>query len=166
MNAGLLVGSLAVAGGVALGVGGMLARGRERDRELAEVLGLPYGEQDVDVARLVAEHGPVVQGTLGLANRAIDRVGSNAGIRRKLEQADLSIRPSELVVTACALGLAIGLHAMQDLHESGRCAGNLAASLRRVLDYSWLADGIDAFWSDPAQRFSRIPSDRRAFVFQ
>jgi hypothetical protein len=52
------------------------------------------------------------------------------------------------------LGLAIGLRAMQDLHASGRCAGSLAAPLGRVLDYLWLADGIDACWSDPAHRRS------------
>jgi len=59
------------------------------------------------------------------------------------------------------LGLAIGLRAMQELRDSGRCAGSLAAALHRVLDYLWLADGIDACWSDPAHRRSAAWTEHR-----
>lgn len=110
-DAGLVAGALTVAGGTALAVGGVMARAKARDQELADVLGLPYGEGDLDVARLAAENGVVVSGALGLANTAIDRFGTGEVLRRRIERADLSIRPSELVVIAAALGLAAGLGA-------------------------------------------------------
>lgn len=109
LDAGLLAGALTVAGGAALAVGGVLARAKARDQELAEVLGLPYGEGDLDVARVAAENGPVVSGALGLASTAIERFGTGDVLRRRIERADLSIRPSELVVVVTALGLSAGL---------------------------------------------------------
>lgn len=59
------------------------------------------------------------------------------------------------------LGLAIGLRAMHALRDSGRFTGSLAASLRRVLDYLWLADGMVACWSDPGHRRSHSWTDHR-----
>ena len=104
----LVAGGTAVAG-VALGTTGMVTRARARDAELVEVLTLPYGEADVDVARVTLEHGTVVEGTLGLANRAIERWGDRDGLRTRIERADLSLRPAELVVVSASLGLAVGL---------------------------------------------------------
>jgi hypothetical protein len=61
-------------------------------------------------------------------------------------------KPARARLAFRELGLAIGLRAMQSLRDSGNCAGAPAAAVRRVLDYLWLADGIDACWSDPAHR--------------
>ncbi|CAN5694299.1 hypothetical protein BH10ACT1_BH10ACT1_02690 [soil metagenome] len=109
MDATLLVGSLTAIGGVVLATGGLLVRARERDQDLADILGLPFGEGDVDVARVVAEHGTVVTGTLGLATRAVDRWDTADALRSRIERADLSLRPAELVLIAGAFGLAVGM---------------------------------------------------------
>ncbi|HWJ62901.1 MAG TPA: type II secretion system F family protein [Acidimicrobiales bacterium] len=110
MNTTVLVGALGLAGLGLLGAGWM-TRVRSREVRLAELLQLPYGEQDVDVARVAAEYGTVVTGTLGLAERAIKQAGSATSLRTRIERADLSVRPSELVVIAACLGFAVGLAA-------------------------------------------------------
>ncbi|MGN6692686.1 MAG: type II secretion system F family protein [Aquihabitans sp.] len=107
MNATVLVLVFGVAGLGLLGAGWM-TRVRSREVRLAELLQLPYGEHDVDVARVAAEYGTVVSGTLGLAERAIRQSGSTRSLRTRIERADLSVRPSELVVIAACLGFAIG----------------------------------------------------------
>jgi len=95
-------------GGLALIGAGWLARVRSREVRLAELLQLPYGERDVDVARVAAEYGTVVSGTLGLAERAIKQAGGTTSLRTRIERADLSVRPSELVVIAACMGVAVG----------------------------------------------------------
>ena len=110
MNTTVLVGALGLAGLGLLGAGWM-TRVRSREVRLAELLQLPYGEQDVDVARVAAEYGTVVTGTLGQAERAIKQAGSATSLRTRIERADLSVRPSELVVIAACLGFAVGLAA-------------------------------------------------------
>lgn len=104
----LLAGSAAVAG-LALATGGMVSRARARDEELVSILRLPYGEEDVAVAQVAADHGTVIEGTLGLANRAIERFGDRNTLGAQIERADLSLRPAELVVAVAALGVAAGL---------------------------------------------------------
>lgn len=109
MDGGLLLAATTVAAGATVAAGGLAARARERDEDLASILGLPYGEADVDVARVVAEHGAVVAGTLGLADKALGRWDPANSLRTSIQRADLSLRPAELVVIAGALGLAAGL---------------------------------------------------------
>ncbi|MCU1497553.1 MAG: type secretion system protein [Acidimicrobiales bacterium] len=109
MDPGLLMAATTVAAGLALVTGGMVARAHGRDDELARILGLPYGEGDVDVARIAAEHGTVVAGTLGLANRAVDRFDTTDALLSRIERADLSLRPAEVVVITAASGLAAGM---------------------------------------------------------
>ena len=107
MNSTVLLVVLGVTGLALLGAG-WLMRVRSREVSLAELLQLPYGERDVDVSRVAAEYGTVVSGTLGLAERAIRQSGSTTSLRTRIERADLSVRPSELVVIAACLGLAVG----------------------------------------------------------
>ncbi len=96
----------------ALGLGavvaGFLGRSRQRDIELAEVLGLPYGEGDVDTSRVVVEQATVISRGLGLVARGVDRVDRRASLRDRIERADLSLRPAELVVLACTAGVVAG----------------------------------------------------------
>jgi tight adherence protein B len=107
VNSTVLLVVLGVTGLALLGAG-WLMRVRSREVSLAELLQLPYGERDVDVSRVAAEYGTVVSGTLGLAERAIRQSGSTTSLRTRIERADLSVRPSELVVIAACLGLAVG----------------------------------------------------------
>jgi tight adherence protein B len=109
MSVGVLLAAGGAVGGASIAATGLLARAKVRDAELVQMLGVPYGETDVDVAQVAVEHGTVVQGALGLANEAIERLGSRDTLRRMIERADLSLRPSELVVIASAGGLSVGL---------------------------------------------------------
>jgi tight adherence protein B len=94
--------------GIGLLAAGWMTRVRSREVRLTELLQLPYGDHDVDVARVAVEYGTVVSGTLGLAERAIKQSGSTRSLRTRIERADLSVRPSELVVIAACLGFAVG----------------------------------------------------------
>lgn len=89
-------------------IAGFLGRSRQRDIELAEVLGLPYGEGDVDTSRVVVEQGTVITRVLGLVGRGVERVDRRASLRDRIERADLSLRPAELVVLAGTAGVVVG----------------------------------------------------------
>lgn len=95
--------------GVAVAGAGVLGRSRQRDLELAEVLGLPYGEGDVDLARVAVEQGTVVARVTGAAGRAVDHLDRRTRLRDRIERADLSLRPVELVAVAGAAGLVAGV---------------------------------------------------------
>ena len=105
-------GAIAAAGtalaGIALGTTGIVSRARARDAELVDVLRMPYGETDVQLGAVTTEHGTVVASTLGLANLAIERFGDRDRLRSRIERADLSLRPAELVVISASLGVSVG----------------------------------------------------------
>lgn len=108
MNVGLLVAAAFAAVGVAVVAYGLLGRARTRDLALADLLGLPYGEGDIDLQRVAVEQGTVVAGTLGLATRAVERWDERGTLRDRIERADLSLRPAELIVMSGSAGLAVG----------------------------------------------------------
>jgi tight adherence protein B len=112
VNTSTMLAALMVGGGLSLVVVGMLLRVRRRDAALAEILDLPFGERDVDVAA-VAERG-VVQGTVGLASRVVEQFDTKGSLGQALERARIPMRPGEyLVVTVCAtIALAAVLSAM------------------------------------------------------
>ncbi|HEX2273284.1 MAG TPA: hypothetical protein VHG90_05375, partial [Acidimicrobiales bacterium] len=62
MNRAVVFAMLAVGAGLALLVAGWLARIRERDRTLAQILELPFGERDVRVEALTETRSPLVEG--------------------------------------------------------------------------------------------------------
>ncbi len=109
MNATLLVASVVAALGVAAVTIGLLGRARSRDVALVDVLGLRYGADDVELQRVVADHGIVVAGTLGLAGKAVERWDDRGSLRERIERADLSLRPAELVVIAGSAGFVTGV---------------------------------------------------------
>ncbi len=97
---------LAVGGGLALVVGGLLFRVRERERALAEILELPFGERDVRPDALTEGYSPLVEGTIGLAGKMVDQFDEKGSIRSALERARIPMRPGEYVVIAGAVTLA------------------------------------------------------------
>lgn len=98
---------LAVGGGLALIVGGLLFRVREREKALAEILELPFGERDVRPEALTEGYSPLVEGTIGLAGKMVDQFDGKGRMRSALERARIPMRPGEYVVTAGAATLAI-----------------------------------------------------------
>ena len=98
----------AVGLGLALVCAGILWRARERERALAEILELPFGERDVPV-EAISEGGysPLVEGTIGLAGRMVDQFDQKNALAANLERARLPVRPGEYVVISGAGTLAI-----------------------------------------------------------
>jgi tight adherence protein B len=93
--------------GLALIVGGYLARVRSRGRELAEILELPYGERDVPVEALTENYSPLIEGTIGLAGKAVKQFDSQGSLAASLEKARIPLRTGEFVLVALAAGLAM-----------------------------------------------------------
>ncbi|MDQ3896093.1 MAG: type II secretion system F family protein [Actinomycetota bacterium] len=106
MNAAIFA-MIAVGGGLALIVGGLLYRVRERERALAEILELPFGERDVRPDTLTEGYSPLVEGTIGLAGKMVDQFDEKGAVRAALERARIPMRPGEYVVTAGAATLAV-----------------------------------------------------------
>lgn len=106
MNAGIFA-MIFVGGGLALMVGGFLFRVRERERALAEILELPFGERDVRPDSLPEGYGPLVEGTIGLAGKVVDQFDEKGDLRAALERARIPMRPGEYLVTSAGATLAL-----------------------------------------------------------
>jgi tight adherence protein B len=106
MNAGLFA-MIAVGGGLALVVGGLLFRVREREKALAEILDLPFGERDVRPDSLTDSYNPLVEGTIGLAGKMVDQFDEKGDMRAALERAHIPMRPGEYVITTGGATLAV-----------------------------------------------------------
>ena len=132
MNAGVFA-MIAVGLGLALVVGGLLFRVREREKALAEILDLPFGERDVRPDALTEGYSPLVEGTIGLAGKMVDQFDEKGDVRAALERARIPMRPGEYVVTAGAATLALaavlyGLTGVWFFALIGVAVGPLAAT--------------------------------------
>ena len=98
---------LAVGAGLAMVVGGLLWRVRERERALAEILELPFGERDVRPEALTENYSPFVEGTIGLAGKVVTQFDEKGAMRMALERARIPMRPGEYVLVSAAGGIAL-----------------------------------------------------------
>jgi len=103
-----LLAVLLVGGGLALLAVGLLSRVYEREEKLAEILDLPYGEQDIDLAAAIEQHSTLVESTIGAAGRIIEQVDAKGSLLSRLERARLPIRPGEFVLFVISGGLVLG----------------------------------------------------------
>jgi tight adherence protein B len=99
---------LLVGGGLALVVIGMLSRVYEREEQLADLLDLPWGERDVDLAAAVEQHSSIVENTIGVAGRLIEQVDAKGSLLTLLERSRVPVRPGEFVLFVAAGGLVLG----------------------------------------------------------
>jgi len=99
VNAGIFA-MIFVGGGLALVVGGLLFRVREREKALAEILELPYGERDVRPEALSEGYSPLVEGTIGLAGKMVDQFDEKGDMRAALERARIPMRPGEYLIVS------------------------------------------------------------------
>ena len=83
-----------------------LARARRRERQLVEILDLPYGERDVPVEALT-ERG-LVAGTVSIAGKMVDQFDTGGSLKSQLEEAHIPMRPGEFIIVSLAAGLALG----------------------------------------------------------
>ena len=97
--------------GVGLGfavIGGLLRVSR-RDESLFDILGLPFGEQDVPVAAITERSGALFEGTAGIvevANKAVSAFDARGQMGKMLERARLPIRTGEYLIFTICGGLA------------------------------------------------------------
>lgn len=99
-----LLTAVLVGGGLALIVVGILLRGRERDGDLAAILGLPFGERDVAVEAVTER--PVA--LLGVAAASVARLDRTGGLAAALATAAIPIRAGEYLLLAAAGGIVAG----------------------------------------------------------
>jgi tight adherence protein B len=102
-----LFAAVAVGFGLALIVGGLLWRVREREKALAEILDLPFGERDVRPDAVSENYSPLVEGTIGLAGRVVTQFDEKNAMRAALERARIPMRPGEYVLVSACGGLAV-----------------------------------------------------------
>jgi tight adherence protein B len=102
-----MIAVLAVGIGLALVVAGMLSRVRDRQRQLAEILELPYGERDVRVEGVTESLSPLVEGTIQVAGRMVTQFDQKGAMAAALERARIPFRPGEFVLVTVAGSLAL-----------------------------------------------------------
>lgn len=97
-----------VGGGLSLLVVGVLSRFSARDEELAAILDLPWGEQDVDLGAVTAQRGNLLEGTIGAAGSLVESLDARGALRSRLERARLPLRPGEFALLVGVGGLVGG----------------------------------------------------------
>ncbi|MGK2949615.1 MAG: type II secretion system F family protein [Acidimicrobiales bacterium] len=108
MSTSQLAAMALVGGGLALLAVGLLSRVYEREEQLADILDLPWGEKDVDLAGTIDQHSTLVESTIGVAGRLIDQVDAKGNLLTRLERARLPIRPGEFVLFVLSGGIVLG----------------------------------------------------------
>jgi tight adherence protein B len=108
MSSSQLVAIAFVGGGMALFVIGLLSRAYAREEQLADILDLPWGEQDVDLDAAVEQHSALVENTIGVAGRIIDQMDEKGNFLTLLERSRLPVRPGEFALFALAGGVVLG----------------------------------------------------------
>jgi tight adherence protein B len=135
MDSGQLLAMVLVGLGLALLVTGSLARVYDREERLADILDLPYGEQDVDLAG-VTQQSALVENLSGFAGRMVAQLDERGSLLGLLEQARLPMRPGEFVVTVGAVGVVLG--ALLAALTGQLLVGGVALLLMPVLANSFL----------------------------
>lgn len=104
-----VIAALAVGGGLAVICVAVLMRARERLRDIAAVLDLPFGEKDVE------EHGrslslvSLVEPGIEFANKTLERLKISERIRFELSRARIPLRPGEYVLITGAAAVISGI---------------------------------------------------------
>ncbi len=87
-----------VGGGLSLLVVGLLSRVYAGDEELAKILDLPWGEQDVDVQAIAERRSQLVESTVGRVGGFVDSFDAKGELRTRLEKARIPLRTGEFVL--------------------------------------------------------------------
>jgi len=107
MDTTQLVAMVLVGLGLAFLVTGVLSRVYDREERLADILDLPYGEQDVDLAG-VTQQSALVENLSGFAGRMVSQLDERGSLVGLLEQARVPMRPGEFVVVVASSGVVVG----------------------------------------------------------
>jgi len=91
--------------GMALIAVGVLMRARKREQSLAEILDLPFGEQDVPVEAVTETRGAIAEGAVSLAGRMVSQFDSRGSLSESLERARIPLKAGEYVVVVGCAGI-------------------------------------------------------------
>jgi tight adherence protein B len=108
MSSGQIAAIVFVGGGLSLLAVGILSRVYEREEQLADILDLPWGEKDVDLAAAIDQHSTLVESTIGVAGKLIDQIDAKGSLISLLEQARLPIRSGEFMLFVLSAGVVLG----------------------------------------------------------
>jgi len=101
--------ALGVGAGMALLVVGVLVRAREKDEEIARILELPFGENDLPL-EIAEQRAAFIEPGVEFVQGALERMNLQQRLAQNLERARVPIRPGEFVMVAASssvLGLAL-----------------------------------------------------------
>lgn len=105
--------ALVAAAGIGLGLAlvtlAFLQKAKEREDDLAAILQLPYGEQDIPVEVVTESRAALLERSVSLAQQGLERANLVARVSQELERGRLLIRPGEFVLVALGGGLVLGL---------------------------------------------------------
>jgi tight adherence protein B len=101
--------SLLIGAAVACFVVGMLLRAREREKQLAEILDLPFGERDVAIEAVTEGRNALAQGAVAAAGRMVSQFDAKGSLALNLERARIPMKPGEYVVVVACVALVGGL---------------------------------------------------------
>ncbi|MFY9586148.1 MAG: type II secretion system F family protein [Actinomycetota bacterium] len=97
--------ALGVGAGMALLVVGVLMRAREKDEEIARILELPFGENDVHVEIAAETRAAFIEPGVELMQGALEKMNLELRLKQNLERARIPIRPGEFVIVAAVSSL-------------------------------------------------------------
>jgi len=140
--------ALAVGAGLAAVVTGVLTRYRERDEEIARILELPFGENEVHVDVAVENRSAFIEPGVELVHGALERMNLQGRLAADLERARIPIRPGEFVLVAAVSGI-LGSAVAELL------TGRFVIAVVALFAMPWLA------W-----RIVKIKVSRRAHAFE
>jgi tight adherence protein B len=101
--------ALAVGAGLAVVCVAVLMRARERVAEIAAILDLPFGEQDVQQKEKAASLLPFIEPGIQMTNRALERLNVLERVRSELARARIPLRPGEYVLLTVGASFVGGL---------------------------------------------------------
>jgi tight adherence protein B len=88
--------------GVACLIVGLLLRARERERNLADILDLPFGERDVPIEAVTEGRNVFAEGAVSMAGRVVKQFDTKNSLAQTLERARIPLKAAEYVlVVAC-----------------------------------------------------------------
>jgi Flp pilus assembly protein TadB len=97
--------ALAVGAGLAMVVVALLNRARAKDAEIAKILELPFGENDVPIEVAAEAHSAFIEPGVELVQGALEKMNLLARLAGDLERARILIRPGEFVIVAAVSGV-------------------------------------------------------------
>jgi tight adherence protein B len=103
-----LVLALLFGAGIACLIVGLLLRARERERNLADILDLPFGERDVPIEAVIEGRNALAEGAVTMAGRVVKQFDTKNSLSQTLERARIPLKAAEYVLVVACAGVVAG----------------------------------------------------------